>query len=97
MNREKRGPIVEQDLVTEDERFGCPMLVRNHGEAPRGSQRSGYRCSLGWALHDITDVARCREIESVPACWKAQPERLMALSPARGVPSNGHTPPAEMP
>jgi hypothetical protein len=95
MNRELRGSIIDHDVPSDEEKFGCPMLVRNHGDAPRGVRQSGFRCSLGWALHDKRDVERCGEVESVPACWKSQPERLMSLSPARGSSSNGHTPPVE--
>jgi len=95
MNREARGSTIDQDSSLVEEKFGCPMLVRNHGEVPRGIRRPRYRCSLGWALHDEGEVDRCRDVESVPACWKVQPERVMTLSPARGSSSNGHSSPVE--
>jgi hypothetical protein len=91
MNRERRGPTVDEESSLDHEQFGCPMLTRNHGEVPRGIRRPGFRCSLGWALHDDSEVDRCREIETVPACWKAHPDRLLTLSPARASSSNGHT------
>jgi hypothetical protein len=91
MNREGRGPTMDDESSPEPEQFGCPMLMRDHGDAPRGIRRSGFRCSLGWALHDDSEVDRCRQVETVPACWKVQPDRLLTLSPARAPSSNGHT------
>ncbi len=89
MNRERRGLTVDEEASPEDEQFGCPMLTRNHGEISHGIRRIGFRCSLGWALHDDSEVDRCRQIETVPACWKAHPDRLLTLSPASESSSNG--------
>lgn len=90
MNREQRGTTVDLESSLEQELFGCPMLMRNHGESLRGIRLSGFRCSLGWALHDDGEVDRCREVETVPACWKVQADRVLTLSPARAESNNGH-------
>ncbi len=75
MSRERRRLFDEEDESAEPGHFGCCMLTRLHF-APRSGQRvRTMRCSLGWALHDDLEVARCRATDSLVDCWKVHPER----------------------
>jgi hypothetical protein len=80
MSRERRRLFLEEEQTAEPGRFGCPMLVRAHGEPWRGRAAPVYRCSLGWALHDADEVMRCRLTEIVNDCWKVHPERFPAVA-----------------
>jgi len=80
MSRERRQLFLEEEQTAEPGHFGCPMLVRAHCGPLRGRVEPVHRCSLGWALHGKDDVTRCRETDSVPACWKVHPERFLAVA-----------------
>ena len=83
MSREPRPLFQEEDAVAEPGRFGCPMLVRPHHDlAPE--QSPPMRCSLGWALHNESEIARCIETVNVADCWKAAPEAVVVIPPATG-------------
>lgn len=74
MSRERRRLFQEEESPAEPGRYGCPMLVRARmGRA--GVPLPAMRCSLGWALHDDLDAARCRATDAVCDCWKQHPER----------------------
>jgi len=38
------------------------------------------RCSLGWALHDGLEVARCQATDVLTDCWKVHPERTPVVA-----------------
>ncbi|MCC6313719.1 MAG: hypothetical protein IT337_06875 [Thermomicrobiales bacterium] len=38
------------------------------------------RCSLGWALPDELEAARCRATDGVIDCWKMHPERTPLIA-----------------
>lgn len=49
---------------------GCSMLSRIRLR-PRNPQAfATMRCSLGWALHDDSEVAKCLAAEGPGECWK---------------------------
>lgn len=82
MSREPRRLFQEEESPAEAGRFGCPMLVHSRfGDMAKGPLPV-TRCSLGWALHDDLDAARCRATDTVGDCWKAHPERtpMVALT-----------------
>jgi hypothetical protein len=80
MSREPRRLLQDEESPAEAGRFGCPMLVRSRfGEMAQG-QIPAMRCSLGWALHDELDAARCRATETIGDCWKAHPERTPMIA-----------------
>ena len=75
MSRELRRLFDEEETSAEPGHFGCSMLTRVHF-APRSGQRvRTMRCSLGWALHNDLEVARCCATDSLIDCWKEHPER----------------------
>lgn len=87
MGRERRALFLTEEAVAEPGRFGCPMLVRPHHDlAPERTPR--MRCSLGWALHNESEIARCIETAAVSDCWKTTPEAIVVIPPATGA-SNG--------
>ncbi len=64
--------------------FGCSMLTRIR-ELPWGLQyRPQSRCSLGFALHDDSEVAQCRAVDGPAACWKATANWRVAPAPGPG-------------
>lgn len=74
MSAERRRLFQEEETSTEPGRYGCPMLVRSR-YVPCGTAGSMMRCSLGWALHNGLEAARCAATEVVTDCWKSHPER----------------------
>ena len=82
MSRELRRLFDEEDDSAEPGRFGCSMLGRGRFACRPGSRVQTMRCSLGWALHNDLEVARCRATESLTDCWKVHPER----TPVVGLP-----------
>jgi len=74
MSAERRRLFLEEETTAEPGRYGCPMLVRSRF-APPWAAGSTMRCSLGWALHNGLEVARCAATEVVTDCWKLHPER----------------------
>lgn len=74
MSRERRRLFQEEESPAEPGRYGCPMLVRAR-EDRAARPLPAMRCSLGWALHDEVDAARCRATDAVSDCWKQHPER----------------------
>jgi hypothetical protein len=78
MSRERRRLFQEEETAAEPGRYGCPMLVRSRFTPPRAAGPM-MRCSLGWALHNGREVARCAAVEMVADCWKAHPERAPVL------------------
>lgn len=75
MSRERRRLFLEEETAAEPGRYGCPMLVRARIGSLPGVASPTMRCSLGWALHDGLEAARCAATEEVTDCWKAHPER----------------------
>ncbi len=82
MSREQRRLFQEEESTAEPGHYGCPMLVRNRFEQMGGRPIPVMRCSLGWALHNDLDAARCRATEIVTDCWMLHPEQapLVVLS-----------------
>ncbi len=81
MSLERRPlfPVVEPEAVPG--RYGCPMLVRTRFSfTPDGPPL--MRCSLGWALHDGLEVARCKATDVLTDCWKVHPERTPVVAEA---------------
>lgn len=79
MSLERRPlfPAGEQEATSG--RYGCPMLVRTRFSfTPGGSPL--MRCSLGWALHDDLEVARCHATDVLTDCWKVHPERTPVVA-----------------
>lgn len=75
MSRERRRLFDEEDDSAEPGHFGCSMLSRVTFVTRRGLPIQAMRCSLGWALHNDLEVARCCATESLTDCWKVHPER----------------------
>lgn len=75
MSRERRRLFDEEDESAEPGHFGCSMLSRARCTSRPGVRLQLMRCSLGWALHDDLEVARCRATDSLTDCWKLHPER----------------------
>lgn len=86
MGREHRSLFLQEEAAAEPGRYGCPMLVRPHHDlAPERTPR--MRCSLGWALHNESEIGRCIETVAVSDCWKAAPEAVVVIPPATGASS----------
>lgn len=87
MTRERRWLFQEEEPPAEPGRYGCPMLVRSRF-VPTRTTDPMMRCSLGWALHNEREAARCTLVEVVADCWKGHPERaelvLLPIAIARG-------------
>jgi len=86
MSRERRRLFPEEEPTAEPGRFGCPMLVRSRAGLAAAGALPPMRCSLGWALHDDLDAARCRATDSVSDCWKVHPERTPMVALDGGEP-----------
>lgn len=91
MSRERRPLFLEEETSAEPGRYGCPMLVRARFAPLPGAPGPTLRCSLGWALHDGLEVARCAATGVVTDCWKLHPER----TPVVVLPAAGRGPVAE--
>lgn len=92
MSRERRRLFQEEESPAEPGRFGCPMLVRTHAALRAGATIPAMRCSLGWALHDELDAARCRATEVLTDCWQAHPERTPMVALLGAEARNGAEP-----
>lgn len=79
MSRERRR-LLEEESPAEPGRYGCPMLVRSTFDPRAGVTIPTRRCSLGWAIHDEVDAARCRATESANDCWQLHPERTPVVA-----------------
>lgn len=79
MSRERRPLFQEEEPEAAPGRYGCPMLVRAH-YARQPGDLPVMRCSLGWALHDEPEVARCRATDVLTDCWKVHPERTPVVA-----------------
>ena len=75
MSRELRRLFDEEDESAEPGHFGCSMLGRGRFSCRPGARAQQMRCSLGWALHNDLEVARCCATDSLTDCWKVHPER----------------------
>lgn len=75
MSRERRRLFDEEDESAEPGHFGCSMLGRAGVNRDPGHRARTMRCSLGWALHNDLEVARCCATELLTDCWKMHPER----------------------
>lgn len=80
MSRERRRLVPEDESAAEPGRFGCPMLVRTRLHLPPDAAYPVMRCSLGWALHDASEAARCAATPAVTECWKVHPERAPVVA-----------------
>lgn len=54
----------------ESYRCGCSMLSRIRLRPRNPQALATMRCSLGWALHDGDEVAKCLAVEGPGECWK---------------------------
>lgn len=80
MSRERRRLFDEEDDSAEPGHFGCSMLARARFVSRSGRPVQMLRCSLGWALHNELEVARCCATESLIDCWKVHPERTPVVA-----------------
>ena len=84
MSRERRPGFLVEDSLAEPGQYGCPMLVRARVGLLPDPSLPAMRCSLGWALHDGREAARCMATAVLTDCWKVHPERLPDIVPAAG-------------
>lgn len=75
MSRERRPLFASEEPEAEPGRYGCSMLVRTRFKLNPEDRLPVMRCSLGWALHNELEVARCMAVNAMTDCWKVHPER----------------------
>lgn len=81
MSLERRPLFPQEEPEAATGRYGCPMLVRTRFSFVPGGPPL-MRCSLGWALHDDLEVARCQATDVLTDCWKVHPERTPVVADA---------------
>jgi len=84
MSRERRPGFLVEESLAEPGQYGCPMLVRARVGLLPDPTLPTMRCSLGWALHDAGEAARCMATPVLTDCWKVHPERVAEIVPLAG-------------
>lgn len=70
--RESEWNVTVDDAETF--RCGCSMLARIRLRPRNPSAFATMRCSLGFALHNEGEVAKCLAVEGPGECWKVTPD-----------------------